>query len=77
MEHALRVLRVLIAKDFRSGIDVETTTAQGWFIDGGLDCDQCLLGLATAGHHGWLVSKNPGTIRMTDAGLTAATRSVH
>ena len=76
MEDALLILRVLIQHGCLPDVDVATTTAQAWFMDAGLGRDECLLWLATAAHNRWLVSSTPGTIRMTNAGLKAATRSL-
>jgi hypothetical protein len=77
MEDALLILRVLIQHGCLPDVDVATTLAQTWFSDAGLGRDECLLWLATAAHNHWLISRNPGTIRMTDAGLKAATGSLH
>ena len=77
MDDALLILRVLIQHGCLPDTDVATTLAQAWFANAGLGRDECLLWLATAAHKQWLVSITPGTIWMPDAGLKAATGSLH
>jgi hypothetical protein len=77
MEEALRLLQVLVAHDCRADAELATTIVEEWFIEADFDGEECLVDLATAAREGWLVSRNPGTIAITMAGLAVATRSVH
>jgi hypothetical protein len=78
MEVALKVLRLLLEYDAKAGTNVATLEAMDWWLDVEEDdAETFFFGLAQATIEGWVVSKAPGKIQITTAGIAAVNRSLH